>query len=182
MPMAWAGILCWQVVRKAGIFLLPPPHTHILHLPLCLISNLSCLLELSACLEIVSVVLSPCCVGKPAPQGWMSPRHSTWEVMRVVTLLVAIPWMARVTTAAVGCGDAGRCSAAPDWAVKHCRDPGCTTAPLLHSKTLQGCQDARGFVALFLRQDVSEKACMEGRVFLPFFRHHPGNHGNHAKE
>lgn len=32
MPRAWAGILCWQVVKKAGIFLLPPPYTHILHL------------------------------------------------------------------------------------------------------------------------------------------------------
>lgn len=174
MPVAWAGILCWQVVRKAGIFLLPPPHTHILHLPLCFISNLSCLFKLSACLERVSVVLSPCCVGKPTPQGWMSPGHGTWEAVCVVTLLVAIHCLGKVTTAAVGCGDAGWCSAAPDWALKHCGDPGCRTAPLLHSKTLRGCQDARCFVAPFLRQNISEKVCMEGRIFSPFFRHHPG--------
>lgn len=113
----------------------------------------------------------------------MSPGHRTWEVLHVVTLLVAVHCLGRVTTAAVGRGDAGWCiPAAPNRAMKHCRDPGCTTAPLLHSKTLQGWQDARCFMAPFLRQDVSEKVCMEGRIFSPFFRHHPGNRGNHANQ
>lgn len=115
------------------------------------------------------MVLSLCCMDKPAPQGGMSPGHSTWEVVGVVILLVAVLCLGRVTTAAVGCEEAG-CSAAPNWAVKHCRDPGCTTAPLLHSRTLQGCQGARCSVAPFLWQYVSEKVCNGGQNIFTIFQ------------
>ena len=70
--MAQGGILCRQVMRKAGIFLLPPPRTHVLHLPL---SSTRFKPELFAQAlsspERALVVLGAAlrCSVKPAPQG-----------------------------------------------------------------------------------------------------------------
>lgn len=179
MPAAWAGILCWQVVRKAGIFLLTPtsctfPCTRC-------VSNLSCLLKLSALPgKSISGAQSVLC-GQTHSPGINEPGTQHLGSRGCCDLVGGRPLPGEGHHCCCGVWRYAGCSAAPNWAVKHCRDPGCTTAPLLHSRTLQGCQDARCSVAPFLRQDVSEKVCVEGRIFSPFFKHHPENHGNHAK-
>lgn len=80
----------------------------------------------------------------------------------------------------MGCGDAVLQLQTEQWETAGgCRMHHSPIAP--QQNTTAGCQDAKCSVAAFLRQDVIEKVCMEGRIFSPFFKHHPGNDGNRAK-
>lgn len=141
MPTAWAGILCWQVVRKAGIFLLPPPHTHISHLRLHSVCFQPELLAQAFSLPGKSISgAQSVLLGQTHSPGMHEPATQHLGSLMCCHLVGgrALPGDGQHCC----CGDAG-CSAAPNWAVKHCRDAECTSAPLLRSKTLQGCQDVR---------------------------------------
>lgn len=73
MAIPQGGVLHRRVVRKAGIFLLPPPCTHVLHLPLSLMY-----FKRKMFAQALSAA-APRCTDKPASQGPGMGEPGIWH-------------------------------------------------------------------------------------------------------